>query len=390
MFTTPILYLMKILLITLSILILPSFRNCFVSGEKQDTPTHSDSTITISISVVGDIMCHAPQFEYSRVGTDSFDFNPVFRLVSENLSKSDFTFGNLETVFAGKKAKYTGYPRFNSPSQLADALKNAGFDLLTTSNNHSLDRGEEGIKRTIAELNKRNINYNGTYVDQKDRDSIRMFNIKGVTIAFLAYSYGTNGNPIPKDKSYLINLIDYESIQRDIQAAKSKNPDIVLVHYHFGDEYKSEPSNYQKEVVDKTIEMGADIIIGGHPHVLQPIQFIKSNNSIFDSVFVAYSLGNFVSNQQKRYSDAGGVLTLHISKNIYDKSVRISAVGFVPTWVFKGNTGSKKEYVIVPSIASINDSSISFLKKNHLNKINESISDTKEILSKYFSSISFK
>ena len=169
---------MKIFLITLAILILSSFRNCFVSGEKQDTPTHSDSTLTITISAVGDIMCHAPQFEYARVGIDSFDFNPVFRLVSENLSKSDFTFGNLETVFGGKKAKYTGYPRFNSPSQLADAFKNAGFDLLTTSNNHSLDRGEEGIKKTIAELDNRSINYNGTYADQKDRDSIRIFNIK--------------------------------------------------------------------------------------------------------------------------------------------------------------------------------------------------------------------
>lgn len=381
---------MKIFLITLSILILSSFRNCFVSGEKQDTPAHSDSTLTITISAVGDIMCHAPQFEYARVGIDSFDFNPVFRLVSEDLAKSDFTFGNLETVFAGKKTQYTGYPRFNSPSQLADALKNAGFDLLTTSNNHSLDRGEEGINKTIAELDRRNINYNGTYIDQVDRDSIRIFNIKGITIAFLAYSYGTNGNPIPNGKSYLINLIDLESIQRDIQTAKSKNTDIVLVHYHFGDEYKSEPSDYQKEVVNKTIEMGADIIIGGHPHVLQPVQFVKSSKSVFDSVFVAYSLGNFISNQRKRYTDTGGVLTLHISKNIFDKSIKISAVEFVPTWVFKGSTGNKNEYVILPAITSINDSSISFLNKKHIKKINKSIRDTEEVLSKYFHFLSLK
>lgn len=379
---------MKILLITLSILILSSFRNCFVSGEK-NTATLSDSTVTITISAVGDIMCHSVQFDYARVSEDSFDFNPVFRKVSEHLSKSDFTFGNLETIFAGKNSKFTGYPRFNSPSELLDALKNSGFDLLTTSNNHSLDRGEVGILRTINELNKRSINYNGTYVSQSDRDSIRIFNIKGVTIAFLAYSYGTNGNPIPKGKSYLINLIDFEIIRRDIQSAKSKNPDIVLVHYHFGEEYQKEPNDYQKAVVDSTIKMGADIIIGGHPHVLQPVKFIKSENSVFDSVFVAYSLGNFISNQQWRYSDAGGILTLHISKNIYDKSTKISYIEFIPTWVFKGNTGSKNEYLILPSIFSVNDSSINYLDKSHLEKMKESVSNTKEVISKYSNRVTF-
>ena len=326
---------MKILLITFSIILLFSFRNCFVSGGKQ-TSTLSDSTITITISVVGDIMCHAPQFEYARIGKDSFDFNPTFRMVSERLSKSDFTFGNLETVFAGFKAKYSGYPQFNSPSDLADALKNAGFDLLTTSNNHSLDRGEIGIRKTIDELKNRGISYNGTFVSQADRDSIRIINIRGIVIAFLAYSYGTNGNPIPSGKSYLINMIDFDLIRKDIGKAKLLKPDLVLVHYHFGQEYQREPNEYQQEVVAKTIEMGADIIIGGHPHVLQPVKFIKSSQSVFDSVFVAYSLGNFISNQQWRYSDAGGVLTLSISKNIYDKSIKVSEVEFIPTWVFKG------------------------------------------------------
>src|SRR3989339_1241286 len=269
---------MKILLIIFSIILFFSFRNCFVSGEKHKSGL-SESTVTISISAVGDIMCHTVQFEYAKVSRDSFDFNPVFRNVSKHLSKSDFTFGNIETVFAGKKAKYTGYPRFNSPSDLLDALKNGGFDLLTTSNNHSLDRGEVGVLRTINELNKRSLNYNGTYVSQADHDSIRIFNIKGIIIAFLAYSYGTNGNPIPNGKSYLINLIDYDLIRNDIENAKSHKPDLILVHYHFGEEYQREPNAFQKEVVDRTIEMGADIIIGGHPHVLQPVEFTKSNNN---------------------------------------------------------------------------------------------------------------
>jgi poly-gamma-glutamate synthesis protein (capsule biosynthesis protein) len=380
---------MKILLITLSIILLFSFRNCFVSGGKQ-TSTLSDSTITITISVVGDIMCHAPQFEYARIGKDSFDFNPTFRMVSERLSKSDFTFGNLETVFAGLKAKYSGYPQFNSPSDLADALKNAGFDLLTTSNNHSLDRGEIGIRKTIDELKNRGISYNGTFVSQADRDSIRIINIRGIVIAFLAYSYGTNGNPIPSGKSYLINMIDFDLIRKDIGKAKLLKPDLVLVHYHFGQEYQREPNQYQQEVVAKTIEMGADIIIGGHPHVLQPVKFIESSQSVFDSVFVAYSLGNFISNQQWRYSDAGGVLTLSISKNIYDKSIKLSEVEFIPTWVFKGKSDNKNEYVILPSISSMNDTSINYLNKSQFKKMKESVSDTKEVMTKYSNRITFR
>ena len=383
---------MKILSINFAVIILSLFCYCLISGENLDSSTldDSDSTITITISTVGDIMCHSVQFNYARVTKDSFDFNPVFRKVSKYLSESDFTFGNLESVFAGKEEKYTGYPRFNSPSELLDALKNAGFDLLTTSNNHSLDRGEVGIHKTLNELNKRSINYNGTYANQADRDSIRIFNIKGFTIAFLAYSYGTNDNPIPKDKTYLINLIDYDLIRRDIQAAKSQNPDLVLVHYHFGDEYKREPTEFQKAVVNSTIEMGADIIIGGHPHVLQPVKFIKSEKSVFDSVFVAYSLGNFISNQQWRYSDTGGILTLSISKNIYDKSIKISKVEFIPTWVYKGNSGEKNEYIILPSKSILEDSSNSFLKKDHLKKIEESFSDTKEVMAKYSNRVSFR
>ena len=380
---------MKIILIYFLFSFLTSFRNCFTSEGKDGSETQADSTVSITISVVGDIMCHSPQFEYASVGNDSFDFNPAYRFISNILSQSDFTFGNLETVTAGKKEKYTGYPRFNTPVRFLDALKNAGFDMLTTSNNHSLDRGESGIRKTISELNNRNIKYNGTYVNQADRDSIRIVDIKGISIALLAYSYGTNGHPIPSGKSYLINLIDLDLIRRDIEKAKSLKPDLILVHYHFGEEYQRLPNQYQNDVVSKTIEMGADIIIGGHPHVLQPIQFIKSEQSVLDSVFVAYSLGNFISNQRKRYTDAGGILTLNISKNNYTEKVKIEKIEFTPTWVFKGNTGEKNEYLILPSLSALNDSSLTFLQKQDIRKLSESIRDTKEIISKYYSGVRF-
>jgi poly-gamma-glutamate synthesis protein (capsule biosynthesis protein) len=374
---------MKIAIVTISILSFFVFNSpSTIRIDESNSIINSDSSVTISISVVGDLMCHAPQFEYARVGKDSFDFSPVYRNVKKYLESSDFTFGNLETVTAGKKnGGYTGYPLFNSPASYISALKDAGFDLLVTANNHSLDRSENGIIRTINEIVLRNINYVGTYISQQDRDSIRIFDVKGIKMAVLAYSYGTNGNPIPKGKNYLINLIDYDLIEKDIRSSKVNGVELVLVHFHFGEEYKREPVQFQKDVVNKTIGLGADIIIGGHPHVLQPVNFCKTSNAKLDSGFVAYSMGNFFSNQRDRYKDAGAILTINIKKDFKKNRIEISEVSYLPTWVFKGNTTNGKEYVIIPS-TNISDTTIN-LSKTESYKMTQSFEDTRFILNNY-------
>lgn len=374
---------MKIAIITISILSFFVFNSpSTFRFEESNGIINPDSSVTISISVVGDLMCHGPQFEYSRVGKDSFDFAPVYRNVKKYLESSDFTFGNLETVTAGKESGgYTGYPFFNTPSSYITALKDVGFDLLVTANNHSLDRSEKGISRTINEINSRELKYVGTYKSQRDRDSIRIFDVKGIKIAVLAYSYGTNGNPIPKGKNYLINLIDYELIGKDIKSAKANGAELVLVHFHFGEEYKREPVQFQKDVVNKTIELGADIIIGGHPHVLQPVNFYKTNNAKLDSGFVAYSMGNFFSNQQDRYKYSGMILTINIKKEFVKNTFDITEINYLPTWVFKGNTSKGKEFAIMPS-TNISDSIIS-LAESELFKMNQSFNDTRYIINKY-------
>ncbi|HQF43888.1 MAG TPA: CapA family protein [Ignavibacteriaceae bacterium] len=350
---------------------------------------NSDSTVTITISVVGDLMCHSPQFEYARVNKDSFDFTPVYRNVKKYLESSDFTFGNLETVTAGKDNKgYTGYPLFNTPVNYLDALKSIGFDLLVTANNHSFDRGEKGVLKTIDELIKRNINYVGTFTSQNDRDSIRVFDINGIKTAILAYSYGTNDNPIPKGKDYLINLIDFNIIEHDIRTARSKNAELVIVHYHFGDEYIREPVKSQKDAVSKAIEFGADIVIGGHPHVLQPVDFFKTNNGKLDTGFVAYSMGNFVSNQRDRYKDAGLIITFNITKNFTTDSIGINEVNYIPTWVFKGNTLNGREYVILPSTFQ-SDSTI-ILSQTEIKKMNQAFEDTRDLVKRYTKNPKFK
>lgn len=375
---------MKLLIVTISILSFFIFNSpsSVRFEESNRISNEKDSSVTITISVVGDLMCHSPQFEYAKVGKDSFDFTTVYRKVQKYLSSSDFTFGNLETVTAGKEnGGYTGYPFFNTPASYITVLRDFGFDLLVTANNHSLDRSEKGILKTIDEINSRNLKYVGTYKSQRDRDSIRIFNIKGIKIAILAYSYGTNGNPIPKGKSYLINLIDYDLIQKDISKARSNGAELVLVHFHFGEEYKREPVQFQKEVVNKTIELGADIIIGGHPHVLQPVNFYKTKNVKLDSGFVAYSMGNFFSNQQKRYTDAGMILTIKIKKDFTKNNIEITEVNYIPTWVFKGSTSNGKEYVIMPS-TNIPDTTIN-LSKSETEKMNQAFNDTRYIITKY-------
>ena len=349
-----------------------------------------DPVVNITISAVGDLMCHAAQYEYAKIGNGNYDFNPAYKFIKKFLVNSDFVFGNLETVTAGKSRGFSTYPVFNSPDEYISALKNAGFNLLTTANNHALDKGKYGVIRTIEQLKKNNIDYTGTFQSEKDRDSIRIFNIKGIKIAFLAYSYGTNGVHIPKNAPYLINLIDTLLIRNDIKKARKKGAELVLVYFHFGYQYSKKPNDFQKEIVNKTIKDGADIIIGGHPHVIQPVEYFKTKHAKLALGFVAYSMGNFFTNQSNRYTDAGIILNITISKNFTTDSVYISNVSYTPTWVFRGEiaTGTKypiekKEFLIIPSEDALNNHSYKFLTSGDLNKIKQSIGDTKKILSKY-------
>lgn len=357
------------------------------SGFKQESGNQSNkneqnSIVSVKLSFVGDIMCHTPQIEYAKVGRDSFNFSSTFKEIKEYLSETDLTFGNLETVIAGKSKKYSGYPLFNSPDELLDALKETGFELLFTSNNHSLDRGIEGVTRTIQEIRKRNLWNVGTYLSENERDSLLVINLKGIKFGILSYTYGLNGNYLPKSKSYLVNVIDTTLIRKDISRLKEKDADLILVYFHFGDEYSRNPSSYQSEVVDKTFKYGADVIIGSHPHVIQPMKLVNKNYGKLEKGFVVYSLGNFISNQRWRYSDAGVILNLEIKKNINIDSLWINDISIIPTWVFKGNTGNNNEFVILPSDTSQLKNNFPYLSKSDKEKLLESYNDTIEILFK--------
>lgn len=354
-----------------------------------DSKSNQDSTITVSFCMVGDLMCHSVQFEYAQVTKDSFDFKPVWRYVIPYIESVDFAMGNLETVLGGGK-KFSGFPFFNSPDAYLEALKFAGFDLLMTSNNHCLDQGKNGLLRTIDKLNENKIHYVGTFNSQKDRDSIRVYNIKGLKFAVLAYTFSTNGIPLPTGATYSVNMLDEKLLVSDIKRAKEKNPDIVIVYFHWGDEYQRYPNAYQKNYMKVCVENGVDIILGTHPHVMQPVDFYKTKNAKLDTGFVAYSLGNFVSNQRKRYTDAGTILNFSITKNIAMDSVYLSDVNFIPTYVFKGRTSFGNEYIILPSEIALKDTLPEFLSNGDKSYIKQCFNDTKEIITAYSKKIKLK
>lgn len=354
-----------------------------IDFSKEVKTLSKDSVSYASISLVGDLMCHSTQFNYSKAGPDSFDFTGVYRFVKNYLSNADLAIGNLETVTAGNNKSYSGYPFFNSPDDFITALKYSGFDVLITANNHAIDQGEKGVIRTIDQILKNGMNYSGTFSSQSDRDSVRIYNINGINISILSYSENTNGLPLPKGKNYLINLIDTLLIRQDIQKARQHGADIIMVDFHFGVEYQREPNSYQKEIVNKTIEAGADLIIGSHPHVIQPMNFYRTINGTLDSGLVAYSLGNFISNQRWRYSDAGVILSIKLAKNLFTDSVYLQSVNYIPTWVFKGSTGRKNEYIILPRGIDLMDSSYSFLSSKDLSNMKEAFEDTDYIMNLY-------
>lgn len=199
---------------------------------------------------------------------------------------------------------------------MAHALKDAGFDILTTSNNHSVDTGRKGIDHTIDTLDSLGISHLGTYksIEEFEKNRILLYTKNGINFAFLSYSYSTNGIAIPKDK--VVNIIDKDRIREDIQLARSKKPDVLIVAYHFGTEYARFPDKFQKEMVDFAFQEGADIILGGHPHVLQPyeLDWIQDKYGERKQRLVIYSLGNFVSGQIKRYTNGGMIFNFKLTK----------------------------------------------------------------------------
>ena len=327
----------------------PSSESSVQQEEQKDT--------TISMAVVGDIMCHSPNYKDAyNASTKKYDFSTFFPQIKSYISNADIAVGNLETTFAGGNKAYSGYPTFNSPPQLAKDVQDLGIDVLTTSNNHSMDSGYNGLINTIDTLDDLGISHTGTFKSEEDKNKILIKDVNGVKIAFLSYTYGTNGIAIPKGKEYCINLIDKDLIKKQLESAKAQNPDVICVSMHWGIEYKLQPNTEQTDLADYLFENGADIILGSHPHVLEPMEkrTVTLSDGTKKDCFVIYSLGNFISAQKDKYTKDSIILNLKITKHSQG-NITIDSYDYTPIYMQDNGANATNRYELVDLEKKIKD-----------------------------------
>jgi poly-gamma-glutamate synthesis protein (capsule biosynthesis protein) len=305
--------------------------------------------VEITITAVGDLMCAGHQFRLAKTADKGYDFFPSYQAVRPLLHGADLTLGNLETNLAGEEQGFRGFPRFNTPDEYAAPLREAGFDVLFTSNNHAMDNGEAGVRRTIRVLDELGLGHTGSFADTSDRDSVRIVDVRGIKIALLSYTSTTNGLGVPRGKGYLVNYIHFPQMRRDIARARARGAEIVLTYFHFGTEYSHDPNWWQETVAAEAIANGADIILGSHPHVVQPVRFFKTHNARLDSGIVCFSMGNFLANEYRKGGDAGVMMNLRLKRDGATDSIYLSGVDFVPTWTYRGTHATMQRHVVLPA-----------------------------------------
>lgn len=301
------------------------------------------------LTFTGDLMVHSYQYEEAyNPQTGEYDFMHNFTDMKKYFDKSDFVIGNFETVTAGEDVGISDYPMFNTPDSFVDAVKYAGFDLVTTANNHCMDKGMKGALRTIQVLDEKGIDHIGTYASEEMRSNIYMKNVNGINIAFLSYTYGTNGIPVPE--SWLVNILDEQLVKSDISRAKELNPDIIVVLPHMGNEYEEYVRDTFKNWAHMMLDAGADIVVASHPHILQPMEMvdITDDDGSQRKGFVMYSMGNFISSQTTPPRNASILLNIELEKK--NNKTEITEVSYIPIWTQFRVADNSRNYFVVRSV----------------------------------------
>lgn len=307
--------------------------------------------VTIEIGAIGDVLLHERVYEHAALGDGNYDFLPMLIETKPLLQAPDFLMANLESIPGGVEIGLSTYPSFNSPKEIITNLQSLGVDMVVGANNHTLDRGLRAVESAINYYDKIGMPYVGKYLNDEDRENDRIVTVNDVKVGVLAYTYGTNGIPIPKGHEYVVALINPEEIIKDVQKIQDK-VDVTVVHMHWGAEYSREPNKNQRELAKTLADAGVDIIIGHHPHVLQPIEWIQGKNG--NKTVVFYSLGNFFSGQNFAYTDIGGVATVKVKK-IFGGSktdISIHSPEITPTQVVRKDNG----YFVYPMAEAIKPS----------------------------------
>jgi poly-gamma-glutamate synthesis protein (capsule biosynthesis protein) len=327
-------------------------------------------TQKITLAAVGDIIFHMSQINsgYDEQ-TETFDFDRFFEYVKPVIESADIAVANFEGTTGGSKESYKAYPRFNIPDETLDAVKYAGFDILSTANNHTLDTYKEGLIRTLDEIEERGMLSVGTY-REKPESRVLYVEEKGIKIAFLSYTYSCNGmeaTMTTEDLDAMVNMVNENQvlndktkaskILEDIEEAKTEGADVITAIMHWGNEYQKDPSVAQRELADLMFINGVDIILGSHPHVIQDSKTLEYDG---EKKFVIYSMGNFISNQRQEsldseypsldnfYTEDGIIIKIEIEKDFETGVTTIGEIEFVPTWVYRVKAPPLFDYDVIP------------------------------------------
>ena len=298
----------------------------------------------------GDTLCHEPLFKvaYDKE-TGSYDFSYMFKYVEEYFKDATISIGNAESPMAGEERGYSGYPTFNAPEHLAIDLKELGVDVMTTANNHCLDKGFSGLSSTLDFLDDAGIEHVGTARDTEEQDTILIKDLNGIRTAFLAFTYGTNGIPLPSGKEFCVNLIDEEFILSQIEQAKAQGAELIVASMHWGVEYQTTENAEQDRLAEFLIENDVKIVLGCHPHVLQPMKMLKVVNEEGEEKegLVIFSQGNFFSNQKKINTGNTAIFNIAVKENGVTGEVTVESVTYVPIYVNIKEAGAKDRYELL-------------------------------------------
>ena len=289
-------------------------------------PSHEEAFSRVTFAAVGDNLIHDTVYEQAAARSSSgYDFSDAYDRIAEKIAAPDVAILNQETIISTEH-NVSSYPTFNSPVEVGEEMLEIGFDVFNIATNHSLDKGEKGLISAINYWKGKNAITCGAYLNGEDMSNIPMNEVNGVKIAYLGFTDSTNGLSLPDDSEViLVRAKDESLIQQRIVAAKKK-ADVVIVSAHWGNEYTHEPTDYQRELAAKIASWGADVIIGTHPHVIQPVEYITNPDG--RQTLVAYSLGNFISAQNRGPRMLGGMLNFEVVKNNATGEIALENVKF--------------------------------------------------------------
>lgn len=389
-----------ILSILLTLILSFTIISCNIYNEPT-TPTIAEKEdTTISVLGAGDVLMHMEQV-YSGYDskTNTYNYDDFFTYVKDYISTSDLAICNSETTYLGKGHNFSGYPKFNSPKEILDSIKNAGFDMACSTHNHINDMGDKGIESTAKLIKEAGLDLLGIKNGVSDKNYI-VKDIKGIKIGITNYTYSTidkngyryiNGLPLSKEMEPKINLFSDSNIENDINNMKSTydnmlkdGAEFTIFYIHWGNEYQLQPSAQQEKLAGMLNSIGVNVIFGSHPHVVQPIRTLK-NDTKGNETLVCYSLGNFISNQRfetmgNLKSEDGLMVKLFITKDSNNK-VKLTSYETEPTWVYKYvNASGKTVYNILPTNKILEANDIEGLSEDVFNRVKNSNKSTNEII----------